>query len=108
VTENLRGHYGIDPGQEAAFGELLTEFDRGAREIMNRSLQAGERIADLSPQARARLQREYLRWQLASEAKILRMLDDGQLANLRGKMPTVFTFEPTGSTSISIEDGEGF
>ncbi len=108
VTDSLRSHYGISANQEPAFLEIMGEYDRGAREIMGRNLEEGQSLASISEIERERLQREYLRWQLASEAKILRLLDDRQLEALRGKMPSIFTFEPTGSTSISVEDSPGF
>lgn len=108
VGETLRGHYGIGTAQEPRFQEILDEYGQEARGIMDRHLPEGKTIASLSDSDRARLELEYLRLQLASDARFTRLLDDEQLANLRGKMPAIFTFEPTGSSSISVNDEAGF
>lgn len=108
AQETLRGHYGIEPYQAGRFDEAVSDYARGAREIMARHLSDGQSITELDPAARRAVELEYLRWQLEFDARVQRLLDENQLANLRGKMPAILMFEPTRNTSISESDSPGF
>jgi hypothetical protein len=108
LVEEWRGHYGIAPEQEPRFLEMLADYDRGAREIMQRHLGEKGTFEALAPAARRALSDDYLEWQLRTEGRILGMLSEAQLSELRERAPAIWEFEPSGRTSISINDGASF
>ena len=65
-------------------------------------------LEGLAPEARRALSDDYLEWQLRTEGRILGMLTEAQLAELRERAPAIWEFEPSGRTSISINDGASF
>ena len=78
------------------------------RAEMGRALPEGTSLRDLSDEEAAALRARYLDEQLRAEAAILDLLDEAQRAELRERRPAIYTFEPTGSTSISISENGGF
>ena len=108
VRDDWLGHYGIRDEQRAAFDRVLADYDRAVRAEMGRALPEGTSLRDLSDEEAAALRARYLDEQLRAEAAILDLLDEAQRAELRERRPAIYTFEPTGSTSISISENGGF
>jgi hypothetical protein len=108
MVEDWRGHYGITPAQEPRLQEILADYDRSAREVMTKHLGESGRLNAL-PDAESRaLRAAYLDCQLRAERRLLDLLSPEQLAEVRERMPSVWRFEPSGSTSIRIDDSPGF
>ena len=108
IREDWTGHYGIRPEQSAAFEQVLTDYDRAVRDAMTQYLTEGTSVGELSDADAAALRARYLEEQLRAEAAIFDFLDEEQRAALRERRPAIYSFEPTGSTSISISDNGGF